>query len=90
MKSVRCNKCKTEYVICEELNKLGFPIGREKCENCGATDYTVLDDNIQFEYSTYAKSDDIQTENEDMRHTLVLLKDELNELIKTYLDPFLK
>ena len=90
MKSVRCNKCKTEYVICETLDKLGFPIGREACENCGATDYVVLEDNIQFEYESYAKSDDIATENEDMKHTFAMLKDELNELIKTYIDPFLK
>ena len=90
MKSVRCNKCKTEYVICKTLDKLGFPIGREKCENCGAIDYVVLEDDIQFEYSTYAKSDDLATENEDMRHSAALLKDELLEVIKTYLDPFIK
>ena len=90
MKSVRCNKCNTEYVICDELNKLGFPLGKEECLNCGATDYVVLEGDIQFEYSTYVKSDDMATENEDMRHSAAFLKDELNELIKTYLDPFIK
>ena len=90
MKSVKCNKCKHEYIICEELSKLDFPIGREQCENCGATDYVVLEDNIQFEYSKYARLDDYETQNEDLRHTLSLLKGELNELIEVYINPWLK
>jgi len=90
MKLVRCNKCKDEYYICEELDKIGFPIGGEQCE-CGKTDYTVIDNNIQVKYNTYVKkADDMETITEDMRHTMAMLKDEILELVKTYLDPWLK
>jgi hypothetical protein len=89
MKLVRCNKCKREYYICEELDKLGFPVGTEKCD-CGAVDYTILDRDVKVVYSAYKDVDNLDTINEDMRHTMAILKDELNEIIKTYLDPFLK
>ena len=91
MKSVRCNKCKTEYVICKTLDKLGFPIGREKCENCGAIDYVVLEDDVKVKYNNnYTNVDNLDTINEDMRHTMAILKDEINELVETYINPWIK
>ena len=33
---------------------------------------------------------DLEIENTDLKHTMVMLKDEINELVKTYLEPFLK
>ena len=90
MKLVRCNQCKNEYYICEELDDMGFPVGTRKC-SCGATDYKVLEDDVKVKYNNnYANVDNLTTENEDMKHTFALLKDELNELISTYIDPFLK
>ena len=94
MKLVKCNHCKKEYYICEELDKLGFPIGTGKCDMCEATDYTVIDEDVKVVYSdygTYKKlPDDMETITEDMKHSMAMLKDELNELIKTYLDPWLR
>ena len=89
MKLVKCNHCKDEYYIDEALDKLGFPISTEKCD-CGALDYTVIDDDVRVDYSTYKDVDNLDTITEDMRHSMAMFKDELNELIKTYLDPFLK
>jgi len=88
MKLVRCNKCNHEYYICEELSKLDFPIGRKQCEQCGADDYTILEDDIKIAYNN-AKND-INTQQEDVRHSLLLFKEELEELVKTYIEPFLK
>lgn len=87
MKLVRCNHCKNEYYICPKLDKLGFPLGVERCD-CGATDYVILEDNIKVAYSRV--KDDMDTQQEDIRHSLLLFKEELNELIKTYIEPFLK
>ena len=89
MKLVKCNHCKDEYYVCEELDKLGFPIGTERC-GCGALNYTVIDDDVKLDYSAYKDVDNLDTITEDMKHTMAMLKDELNELIKTYLDPWLK
>jgi len=88
MKLVRCNHCKDEYYVCLELDKLGFPIGTERC-GCGALDYTIIDEDVEVMYSDYTNKSD-NTSTEDMRHSMAMFKDELNELIKTYLDPFLK
>jgi len=88
MKLVRCNKCNHEYYINEELSKLDFPIGREECEQCGATDYTVLEDDVRVAYNN--AKDDINTQQEDIKHSLALFKEELAELVETYLEPFLK
>ena len=91
MKLVRCNQCNDEYYICEELNKLGFPIGVEKCGVCGATDYTVLEDDVKVKYNNnYANVDNLDTINEDMRHTMAILKDEIMELVETYINPWIK
>lgn len=92
MKLVKCNKCKDEYYICEEFDKIGFPVSTEKCGMCGATDYTVLDDNIKLKV---IKSDiedecDLEIQNADIKHSLALFKEELEELIKTYIEPFLR
>ena len=89
MKLVKCNHCKDEYYICEELDKLGFPIGIERC-GCGATDYTVIDEDVRLNYSAYKDVDNLDTINEDMKHTMAMLKDELNELIETYINPWIK
>jgi len=80
MKLVRCNKCNHEYYICK-----GF-LG--KCDNCGADDYTVLEDDIKVAYRSI--KDDISTQQEDIRHSLLLFREELEELVKTYIEPFLK
>jgi len=85
MKLVRCNKCNHEYYICKGLSKLSIP---EKCDNCGASDYTVLEDDIRFAYRSI--KDDISTQREDIRHSLLLFREELEELVKTYIEPFLK
>ena len=90
MKLVRCNHCKKEYYMCEELDKLGFPIGVEKCDMCGATNYTVIDENVEVVYSDYNNVDNLDTICEDMKHTMAILKDELNELVETYILPWLK
>ena len=90
MKLVKCNHCKDEYYICEELDKLGFPIGIEKCGMCGATDYTVIDEDVKVDYSDYNNVDNLDTINEDMKHTMAMFKDELNELIETYINPWIK
>ena len=90
MKLVKCNHCEDEYYICEALDKLGFPIGTERGDMCGATDYTVIDEDVHLDYSAYNNVDNLDTITEDMRHSMAMLKDELNELIKTYLDPFLR
>ena len=42
IKHVICNNCKEKYMIIEELEKLGFPIGVEKCPKCGKVDYKIL------------------------------------------------
>jgi len=81
MKLVRCNKCNHEYYICNGLSKLSIP---EKCDNCGADDYTVLEDDIRVAYRSI--KDDINTQQEDIRH----FREELEELVKTYIEPFLK
>ena len=91
MKLVRCNNCNDEYYICEELDKLGFPIGVEKCGMCGKTDYTIFKDDIEV----VAKNDiedecDLEIQNADIKHSLALFKEELFELIETYIEPFLK
>jgi len=88
MKLVRCNKCGHEYYICKELSKLDFPIGREACEQCGATDYTVLEDDVKVAYNTI--KDNMDTQQEDIKHSLSLFKEELDELVETYLLPWLK
>ena len=88
MKLVRCNKCNDEYYICEEFDKIGFPVSTEKCGMCGATDYTILKDNIKVAYSRV--KDDMDTQQEDIKHSLVLFKEELKELVETYIQPFLK
>ncbi len=33
---------------------------------------------------------DLEIENADLKHSLSLFKEELSELIKTYIEPFLK
>ena len=78
MKLVRCNKCKNEYYICDELDKLGFPIGIAKCDTSGAIDYIVLEDDIKVAYVRV--KDDMDTQQEDIKHSLALFKEELNEL----------
>jgi len=88
MKLVKCNKCGHEYYICKELSKLDFPIGREACEQCGATDYTVLEGDIRVAYNN--AKDNMDTQQEDIKHSLSLFKEELKELVETYLEPFLK
>ena len=90
MKLVKCNHCKDEYYICEELDKLGFPIGTGKCGMCESTDYTVIDDDVKLDYSAYKDVDNLDTVTEDMRHSMAMFKDELNELIETYINPWLK
>ena len=84
-KLVRCNKCKHEYYICKEL---GRNIWSGKCNNCGVTDYTVIEDNVKVAYESI--KDDTNTQQEDIKHSLSLFKEELSELIKTYVEPFLK
>ena len=42
VKYVKCNNCKEKYMIVEELEKLGFPIGVEQCPKCGEKDYKIL------------------------------------------------
>ncbi|KKL82388.1 hypothetical protein LCGC14_1985250 [marine sediment metagenome] len=82
MKLVKCNKCNNEYYICETADY-------KECQKCGTTDYTTLDDNAKVKYDTeYAC--DLEIDNADLRHSLSLFKDELGELVKTYIDPFLK
>ena len=88
MKLVKCNHCKDEYYICPELDKLGFPIGIEKCD-CGATDYAVIDEDVRVNYSAYKDVDNLDTITEDMKHTMAMFKDELNELVETYINPWL-
>ena len=90
MKLVKCNHCKDEYYIDEALDKLGFPIGTEKCGMCGATDYTVIAEDVRVNYSAYKDVDNLDTITEDMRHSMAMLKDELNELVETYINPWLK
>ena len=55
---------------------------------CGATDYTVLEDNVKVNYNDI--KNDMNTRQEDIKHSLALFKEELGELIKTYIEPFLK
>ena len=88
MKLVRCNKCNYEYYICKGLDKIDFPIGEEKCGMCGAIDYTILEDDVKVAYSRV--KDDMDTQQEDIKHSLLLFKEELDELVKTYIEPFLK
>jgi len=82
MKLVRCNKCNHEYYIYRGL--LNIP---DECDNCGANDYTVLEDDIKVAYRSI--KDDISTQQEDIRHSLLLFREELEELVKTYIEPFL-
>lgn len=42
IKYVKCNNCEEKYMIIEELDKLGFPIGIEKCPKCGYKNYKIL------------------------------------------------
>jgi len=51
----------------------------------------MLHDDERVSYNTYVKkADDLEVQNEDLKHTLSLFKDELNELIKVYIDPWIK
>ena len=89
MKLVRCNKCEHEYYISDDLHRLGFPLGEpSKCEYCGDKSYTIIEDDVKVAYNRV--KDDISTQQEDIKHSLSLFKEELDELIKTYIDPFLK
>lgn len=89
MKLVRCNKCEHEYYICDDLHRLGFPLGElSKCEYCGEKTYTVLESDIKVAYNN--TKDDMDTQQEDIKHSLALFKEELDELVKTYIEPFLK
>ena len=81
MKLVRCNKCKNEYLICEGLTT-------DRCANCSHNDYTVLEDDVRVAYKDI--KDDMDTQQEDIKHSLALFKEELAELIETYIEPFLK
>lgn len=42
IKYVECKNCKEKYMIVEELEKLGFPIGIEKCPKCRNINYKIL------------------------------------------------
>jgi len=90
MKLVRCNKCNNEYYICEFTDKLGIIQDIEMCDSCHTRkDYTIIDDDVKVTYNTeYAR--DLEIENVDLRHSLSLFKEELDELVKTYIEPFLK
>ena len=102
MKYVRCNKCGNEYYICEELDKLGFPIGKLECEYCGETDYRVIEDDVKMEYSHI--DDPITERREEFMCTILELKRDLSDLennlggvikdleevISVYIDPWIK
>ena len=89
MKLVRCNNCKHEYYINEFVGlSVAQDMDYEKCNNCGFNDYTILEDNIEVAYSDI--KDDMDTQQEDIKHSLALFKEELAELVETYLEPFLK
>lgn len=89
MKYVRCNNCGEEYYIFEGLDKMGFPLGNEKCEMCGKTDYTVLDNDVKVKYYPGEKEES-DLRKEDMIQVMGILKEELLELIKSYIDPWIK
>jgi len=89
MKLVRCNKCNHEYYICETADYKGYTISQPQCQQCGVTDYTVLDNDVKVKYNTEYECD-LEIENADLKHSLLLFKEELDELIKTYIEPFLK
>jgi len=88
MKLVRCNKCNHEYYINEFIGMSRTAQDIEMCDNCHVRDYTVLEDDIRVAYRSI--KDDISTQQEDIRHSLLLFKEELEELMKTYIEPFLK
>lgn len=89
MKYVRCNNCGEEYYIFEGLDKMGFSLGNEKCEMCGKTDYTVLDNDVKVKYYPGEKEES-DLRKEDMIQVMGILKEELLELIKSYIDPWIK
>ena len=63
---------------CGKKHKLGVLV----CDLCGSE---------YFEYvSVQNDENNLNQRLEDIKHTMSLLKDELNELIKTYIDPWTK
>ena len=66
------------YLKCTKCGKI-HTLGVLICD-CGCDDFKIITDDVE----------DFQQRVEDIKHTLSLLKEEINELIKTYIDPWLK
>ena len=89
MKHVRCNHCNNEYYIEESLEKLGFPLGGKQCEICGETDYLIIDNDVNVEYSDDECAEPSQRAD-DLLRNLSIIREELKGIIDNYIDPYFK
>lgn len=93
--------CENIYEIPDDnaLEEMSWAYDMTYCDKCGYNSYEVL---IVPEKKSYIKSliqdkkkklaldNNYDQRIEDMKHTMALFKEELNELIETYLNPWLK
>lgn len=83
--------CENIYEIPDDNDTMSWTYNMTYCDKCGYNSYEILPEKKKKYLSNEIALDNNYDQIiEDMKHTMSLLKDELNELIESYLNPWIK